>query len=100
MTEWQLRDYRIEPGQLERFIEAWRAGVLPVRRAFGFRVVGWALPEESRFVWLLGYSGPGSFEEANAAYYASPARAAVQPDPAQWVLSKDDRWVDAVVTEG
>ncbi len=99
MTEWKLRDYRIQPESFERFVEAWRAGVLPLRRKFGFRVLAWALPEESRFVWLLGHAGPGSFAEADRAYYESPERAAVDPDPAQWVISKHDVTVTAVVTE-
>lgn len=98
-TEWRLRDYRIDAGHYEEFVEAWTAGVLPLRRRFGFRVLAWSLQEESRFVWLLGYPGPGSFEEADARYYDSPERAAVTPDPAQWVLEKHDTPVTAVVTE-
>jgi len=62
--EWQLREYRIAPGRFEAFLAAWRTGVLPLRRKFGFEVQAWASPEESRFVWVLAYSGPGSFAEA------------------------------------
>jgi hypothetical protein len=99
MTEWKLREYTIEPKNFERFVEAWLAGVLPLRRQFGFRVLAWAQPEASRFIWLLGYSGPGSFDEADEGYYASAERAAVEPDPAQWVLEKRDVTVAGVVTE-
>jgi hypothetical protein len=98
-TEWRLRDYRVDPEHFEEFVEAWTAGVLPLRRRFGFRVLAWALPEESRFVWLLGYAGPGSLDEADSRYYASPERAAVTPEPAQWVLEKRDAMVTAVATE-
>jgi hypothetical protein len=97
--EWKLRDYRIQPEHFEEFVQAWTAGVLPLRRRFGFRVLAWSLPEESRLVWLVGYSGPGSFDEADARYYDSPERAAVTPDPAQWVLEKHDATVTAVATE-
>ena len=97
-TEWELRDYRIQPESFEAFVEAWRAGVLPLRRRFGFKVLAWSLPEESRFIWLLGYSGPGSFAEADAAYYQSAERAAVEPDPAQWIVEKRDTTVTGVVT--
>ncbi len=97
--EWRLRDYRIDPANFERFVAAWVAGVLPMRRRFGFRVLAWSLPEQSRFVWLLGYAGPGSLADADAAYYASPERQAVDPEPAQWVLEKRDASVTAVVTE-
>jgi hypothetical protein len=97
--EWQLRDYRIDPANLEQFLEAWRVGVLPLRRRFGFQIRAWVIPEESRFVWLLGYSGPGSFADADRAYYDSSERAAVDPDPARWVIEKRDVKVTEVVTE-
>ena len=35
----------------------------------------------STFTWLLGYARPDGIEAANAAYYESPARAALDPDP-------------------
>lgn len=61
-------------------------------------MLAWSLPEESRFVWLLGYAGPGSFADADAACYASAERHAVDPDPAQWVLEKRDASATAEVT--
>jgi hypothetical protein len=100
VTEWQLRDYRIQPGRFEAFVDAWRSGVLPVRRRFGFEIQAWAIPAESRFVWVLAYSGPGSFADAEQAYHASAARTAVEPDPGQWVLEKRNTMVIPVATEG
>jgi hypothetical protein len=85
-TQWQLRDYRIVEGRLDDFVDAWTRGVLPLRRAAGFEIRGWTVPGESRFVWLLGYDGPGSFADADEAYYAAPARAVLDPDPAQWII--------------
>jgi hypothetical protein len=99
VMEWQLRDYRIDPANFDRFVSAWRAGVLPTRRRFGFRVLAWSMPEESRFVWLLGYAGPGSFADADAAYYASAERRAVDPDPGQWVLERRHASVTPEVTQ-
>ncbi len=87
----QLRDYRIRAGELDRFISEWRAGVAPLRRAHGFTIAGaWTVPEEDRFVWLLDRAGDwDAFAEADAAYYASPDRAALDPDPAR--LIEDQR---------
>jgi hypothetical protein len=54
------------------------------RRAYGFRAVGaWVNREENRFVWLVACDPDDDFAEREAAYYASPERAAIQPDPAQ-----------------
>ena len=83
----QLRDYRIRDGQLERFVDEWRNGVAPLRRANGFEIPNaWMVPDEGRFVWLLAYPGDwNAFAEADAAYYGSPERAALDPDPARLI---------------
>lgn len=88
-TQWQLRDYLIAEGHLDDFLDAWTRGVLPLRRAAGFEVQAWTVPGESRFVWLLQYDGPGTFAAADEAYYDAPKRAALDPDPARWIV--DDR---------
>ena len=81
-----LRIYTIKPGELEAWVAEWRAHVLPLRRRLGFEVLGaWASEEESTFTWLLGYDGPEGIAVANAAYYASPERAALDPDPARHI---------------
>jgi hypothetical protein len=83
----QLRDYRIRDGELGRFVDEWRTGVAPLRRARGFEIPGaWTIPEENRFVWLLAHPGDwDAFAVADAAYYASPERAALDPDPARLI---------------
>jgi|SRR5687767_1983060 hypothetical protein len=91
MTQWQLRDYEIAEGHLDDFVAAWTSGVLPLRREAGFDVRAWTVPGESRFVWLLAYDGPATFEAADAAYYDTPDRVALEPDPAQWIV--EDRKV-------
>ena len=51
MTTAELRDYVIAEGALEQFVDEWRRGVLPLRRAHGYRVdAAWTIPAESRFV--------------------------------------------------
>jgi hypothetical protein len=42
--------------------------------------------ESSEFVWVIAYGGEGTFAEADAAYYASPERAALDPDPARHLV--------------
>ena len=92
----QLRTYRIRAGHLDDFLAAWTAGVFALRERFGFRSEAWTVPGEDLFVWLLSYQGPGSFEDADAAYYASPDRAALTPDPAQWIARDETRWLTPV----
>ena len=83
----QLRDYRIRAGELERFVEEWRSRLAPLRRAQGFEIPGaWTVPDENRFVWLLAHDGGwDEFAAADAAYFASPARAALDPDPVRLI---------------
>ena len=87
MTATQLRDYRIRAGELDRFVDEWRTQLAPLRRSMGFDIPGaWTVPEEHRFIWLLAHSGGwDAFAKADADYFASPERAALDPDPARLI---------------
>jgi len=92
--EFLLREYRIEDGHLEDFVREWRELVLPLRVSLGFSVFGpWVEREASRFVWIVGYDG--DIRAANDAYYASPERAAMDPDPARLVVETREVWLQA-----
>ena len=79
---WQLRIYRIKEGQLEAWIDEWSTQVAPLRRHFGFTVLGpWI--DGATFYWVIGHDG--DFAAADARYYASAERKAVDPDPARHV---------------
>jgi NIPSNAP protein len=87
MTATQLRDYRIVAGAMDEWVAEWRARIVPIRRSVGFTIAGaWVVEEESRFVWLLSHpDGWDAFEAADAAYFASPERASLDPDPARFI---------------
>jgi hypothetical protein len=96
-----LRIYTIRPGELDEWLAEWREHVVPLRRAAGFEVRGaWATqetPDEpATFTWLLGYEGPDGLEAANAAYYQSPERQALEPDPARHIAEARQLFVRAV----
>ena len=82
--QWQLRMYRAKDGELDAFIDEWREHVLPLRRAKGFEVLGPWVADDGQFVWILGRH---DLEAADAAYYESPERAAVDPDPGRHIAS-------------
>jgi hypothetical protein len=87
-VQYRLRIYDVKPGELTAWIDEWHRLIRPLRERLGFRVLGaWASEESNVFVWLLGYDGPGGYEAADAAYYASPERAALDPDPARHLSS-------------
>lgn len=83
----ELRDYRIVDGSLDRWVEEWRTGIAPLRRELGFTIErAWRIDDEGRFVWLLSYPGDWeAFEAANRAYYDSPRRRSLDPDPARLI---------------
>ena len=90
----QLRVYRAKPGELNAFVSEWREHVAPLRRRFGFHVVeAWRGEDGESFVWLLGYDGETTFEEADARYYNSPERRALDPDPARHLAEASTRFV-------
>ena len=82
---------------MEEWIAEWRAHVLPLRRRLGFEVLGaWVSDEASTFTWLLGYDGPDGIEAANAAYYDSPERVALDTDPARHIAEARQLAVQAL----
>lgn len=84
--EYELRRNRIRSGEMDDFLDAWIAQVAPLRRRFGFGLFGaWVVDDKNEFVWILSYDGPDGFDAADARYYASTDRAALDPDPAQWM---------------
>lgn len=81
--EYQIRRYRIEPGEMDRFVELWKEQVVPLRKEFGFSVHGaWVIEDSNDFLWIIGYDGPGGMIAGNEAYYASEERRSMSPDPA------------------
>src|SRR2546425_8934232 len=88
----ELRVFTITKGRLDAFVRAWVAGVYPLRLRKGYRIDGaWVVRERNEFIWLLGLD-EDDWEAREKAYYASPERAAVTPDPAQYIV-KSEKWV-------
>ena len=83
----ELRDYRIVHGELDHWVEEWRSRIAPIRRELGFTIErAWTVDEDSRFVWLLSYPGDWeAFEAADRAYYDSPQRTSLEPNPARLI---------------
>lgn len=89
--------YTIESGRLAQFVEEWRHSVVPLRRELGFEVVGaWQVPADDLFVWIVSYAGPGEFAVADRAYYDSPERAALSPNPARLIVRAETRLMRSV----
>ena len=95
----QLRDYRIVDGSLDEFVAEWRAGILPLRRELVFSIDGaWTVDAETRFVWLLSHPGDwAAFEAADAGYYTSPRRVALDPNPARLIADQSVMRLSGVI---
>lgn len=93
----QLRTYVVRDGEMDAFVAAWTGGVIPLRRQFGFSIDGaWLDRETGRFVWVVSHDSRASFEEAERAYYGSPERAAMDPDPGSFLASMETSMLDDV----
>lgn len=93
----QLRIYTINKERMDDFVRAWTAGVFPLRQRFGFHIDGaWIIKERNEFVWLLSYDGD-DWEAKDAAYYASSERAALNPDPSQYIARPEHWFLTPVV---
>jgi hypothetical protein len=94
---WQIREYTVKPGQMKEWIDEWRSRIVPLRLEHGFQVLGaWTVDGTDQFVWIIGYEGPKSWQEADAGYYESPERKAIDPDPARHLAQVTSRLMTAV----
>lgn len=83
MTSVQLRRYEIKPGMMEPFLDAVREA-FKVREMYGFTIAFALVDEEhNEFVWAPTHEG--DFAAAEAEYYASPERAALPSNPADFI---------------
>lgn len=88
----QLRVYAVLPGQMEAFVRVFREQIVPARRALGYRIEGaWRDDDEGVFAWVVSYDGPDSWDDREAAYYASPERAGMDPPPTVFLRSQETR---------
>ena len=88
----QLRLYTINKGKMADFVKGWTEGVYPLHLEHGFTIDrAGVIEERNQFFWIVSYDGPESWESKQAAYYGSPERAALDPDPAQFI-ARADRW--------
>jgi hypothetical protein len=94
----QLRIYTINRGQLRQFAREWEEKIRPLRRELGFQVGGgWLLEATNQFVWLLSYDGPESWQTQDEAYYSSPIRLQMDPDPARLIARVEEYFVESVL---
>jgi len=93
----QLRDYTVKPGQLDAFTEVWKNAVRPLRIKKGFVVEGaWRIPSEDRFIWVVSYDWPLTWDAANRSYSESPERKGMDPDPASFLVDQRLSLIDPV----
>ena len=92
--QFQLRDYRIKPDEMDDWIAEWSANVRPLREKFGFQIVGaWTIPQDDRFIWILARD---DFEPADRRYYDSIERRSIKPDPARHIAATTHLFMDIV----
>ncbi len=86
----QLRLYIINKGKMDEFVKGWKEGVYPLHLKHGFRIdKAGVIKEMNQFFWIVSYDGPEDWDTKQAAYYGSPERAALDPDPAQFIARAD-----------
>jgi len=94
----QVRFYDVRPDRLDEWIEKFHERIVPLRRELGFEIQGsWVDRERSQHIWVIAHDGDSSFEEANAAYWASPKRAEMDVDPDDFLTATEVRTVDSML---
>ena len=84
--EYQIRRYKIVADGMNEFVELFNHQLVSLRERFGFRLESsWRLDETHEFMWIVSHDGAEGFETADAAYYSSPDRDAVTPNPMDFI---------------
>ena len=97
---WQVREYTVRPGEMQAWLDEWRAKIVPLRQKFGFHVLGvWTVDGTDEFIWVITYRGPKAWQEADAEYYGSAERKSIQPDPARHLARQASRLMSEVSLE-
>lgn len=93
----QVRIYKIHAGRMDDWLAGWGKSIVPLRRKFGFEVVGaWVNRASDRFVWVLSLPASENWDSRDEAYYASEERRALRPDPADCVAEAETILGDAI----
>ncbi len=93
----QLRVYTIKEGKMGDWVEAWKTKIVPLRRKIGFRIdAAWVIEERNQFVWIMSYDGPDDWQSRDAAYFASPERKAIDPDPAAYIAASENSFLSPI----
>lgn len=97
--EYQLREYRVKPGEMDEWVQEWREKIYPLRIKYGFKVIGgWVDDKENRFVWILGFDTlESSFADAEKRYFDSPERKTISPDPIRHLASTSQTMIRSVI---
>ena len=57
----------------------------------------WAIEESSQIVWLINYDGSEGWESKEKAYYSSPEREAMDPNPARLIAKPEQHFVKSIM---
>jgi hypothetical protein len=95
---WQIREYTVKPGEMDEWVDEWTSRIVPLRRRHGFEILGaWRVEGTDKFIWIISYDGPKSWQDANADYYHSTERKAIDPDPARHLAHTETRLMSSVL---
>jgi NIPSNAP len=93
----QLRTYTINKGALEQFVAEWKTQLVPLREKLGFTVLeAYTVPGTNQFVWIMGYDGTQTWEDADRAYFESPERKAMDPNPGRLIARMEHEFIERV----
>ena len=93
----QLRMYTINKGKMDEFVKLWRATVMPLRQKYGFTVEdAWIVEGENRFIWIMSLAD-GDWKTKDDAYFASPERKGLNPEPGSFVAHMELRFMVSVL---
>lgn len=93
----QIRMYTINKGALDLFTTEWKEKIKPLREKIGFHIpAAWRVEATNQFIWLMEYDGPQAWEQLDKAYFESPERRMMDPNPGRLIARMEQYFMDVV----
>ena len=93
----QLRIYTINRGMLDSWLKLFEEHIRPIHQGLGIPIeASWVNADRTEFLWVRSFNSVEEIPEKEAAYFASPGRAALGDLPTSHIAKMEVRVIEKV----
>ena len=93
----QLRIYTINRGMMDSWLKLFEEHIRPIHQGLGIPIdATWVNADRTEFLWVRSFDSVEEIPEKEAAYFASPGRAALGDLPTSHIAKMEVRVIEKV----